>query len=124
MRRIVGGIQINRHSISPAPHSLAVTPHYADRQGFAHPIEFFHSHPILETRQRRLGGQVVTFDPRSNSNLCLLRLIATYPDRGTGGGVRGDSNRGGNRGGNESNLREPSDAFFSGLSRRRSMWNR
>ena len=62
MRGIVGGIQINRHPISPAPQSLAVTPHYADRQGFAHPIEFFNSYPILETRQRRLGGQVATFD--------------------------------------------------------------
>ena len=89
MRRIVGGIQINRHPISPVPQSLAVTPHYADRQGFAHPIEFFHSHPILETRQRRLGGQVVTFASRSNSNLCLLRLIATYLYRGTGGGCVG-----------------------------------
>ena len=51
-----------RRSWRPAPQLLAVTPDYADRQGFAHPIAFFHSHPILETRQRRLGGQVATFD--------------------------------------------------------------
>jgi hypothetical protein len=61
MRGIVGGIQINRHPISPVPQSLAVTPHYADRQGFTHPIKFFNSYPIFETRQRRLGGQVATF---------------------------------------------------------------
>jgi hypothetical protein len=62
MRGIVGGIQITLHPIRPAPQSLAVTPDYADRQGFAHPIEFFDSDPIFETRQRRLGGQVATFD--------------------------------------------------------------
>ena len=62
MRGIVGGIQINRHPISPPPQSLGVTSDYAKRQGFAHPIEFFNSYPIFETRQRRLGGQVATFD--------------------------------------------------------------
>ena len=68
---------------SAAPPSLAVTPDYADRQGFARSIEFFNSYSIFETQQRRSGGQVATFD-RIPIQLQLMNGIA-----GQAGGIIG-----------------------------------
>jgi hypothetical protein len=60
VRRIVGWIQGD--TVSATVQSLAVPPDYAVRQELAQAIEFFDPHSVLETRQRRLRGQVAILD--------------------------------------------------------------
>src|ERR1700688_1764292 len=61
MGGIIGGIQIDGDPVHPAPKSLGVPPDDTLGQSLAHAIQLLDSDRILETRHRRLRGQVEPF---------------------------------------------------------------